>query len=223
MKDAAELLAAADAVLLDFDGPVTPLMPSPINAQAAAAARAALCRHGITPPSDVAVATDHLAVARWTGVHAPSALADVEAACLSVELDAARTCVPTPGARELLVQLDQVGKPVVIVSNNAADAIGAHLDRHRFSGLVLGVIGRPGGRPDLMKPNTYPVTEALRLLGVGPASAVLIGDSVSDVEVARAVNVRSIGYAKTAQRGDELAAAGADAIAGTIESLVPQR
>lgn len=220
MKDAVELLAAADAVLLDFDGPVTPLMPSPANVEAANAARAALDQHGVATPASIATTPDHLAVVRWAGEHAPSALAGVEAACLSAELDAAWTCVPTSGAHELLVQLHQDGKPVVIVSNNAADAIRAYLDRHRLAGLVLDVIGRPSGRPDLMKPDTYPVTEALRLLGVEPTSAVLVGDSVSDIEVARAAHVRAIGYAKTARRGDELARAGADAIAETMAALV---
>ncbi len=42
LSDAARLLGDSAAVLLDFDGPVTPLMPAPANMYAADAARRAL-------------------------------------------------------------------------------------------------------------------------------------------------------------------------------------
>jgi phosphoglycolate phosphatase-like HAD superfamily hydrolase len=216
VKDAAELLAAADAVLLDFDGPVTPLMPSPINAHAANGARTALHQHGITPPDDIATTTDHLAVLRWAGEHATSALNDVETACTDAEVTAARTCHPTPGAHKLMAALHRTSTPVVIVSNNAADAIHVYLDRHHLAELVRGVVGRPAGHPDLMKPNTHTVHTALRILDTAPTLAVMIGDSVSDVEVARAAHIRAIGYAKTQRRGDELAAAGTDSITSSM-------
>jgi phosphoglycolate phosphatase len=57
-----------------------------------------------------------------------------------------------------------------------------------------------------MKPNTKAVDDALRLLRLDARRAVFIGDSVSDVEVSRAVGVPCIGYAKTPLRGDELRA-----------------
>jgi phosphoglycolate phosphatase len=82
---------------------------------------------------------------------------------------------------------------VVIVSNNAEAAIRAYLERWLLSSYVVAVIGRPVGRPDLMKPDAYTVDEALRLLGTEPNRAVFVGDSVSDVEVSRAVGVPCIG------------------------------
>ncbi|MFD6141659.1 HAD family hydrolase [Promicromonospora sp. NPDC060271] len=60
---------------------------------------------------------------------------------------------------------------------------------------------------------------ALEVAGVGAREAVLIGDSVSDIEVARVVGVHSIGYAKTQQRGAELREAGADALTDTMVGL----
>jgi phosphoglycolate phosphatase-like HAD superfamily hydrolase len=57
---------------------------------------------------------------------------------------------------------------------------------------------------------------------VRPAESVqcvLIGDSVTDIEVSRATGLRSIGYAKTPTRGNELHLAGADAITDSNHAL----
>ncbi len=218
--NAAEVFAVARVVLLDFDGPITLLMPPPVNAQAADATRAALRAHVITLPDEIAATTDHLAVLRWTGSHAPTALRDVERAADDCETQAARTSRPTAGAHDLIAACHRAARPVVIVSNNAAGPIWTYLDRYDLAPLVLGVIGRPPGRPDLMKPHPHTVLAALDLAHVRPADAVLVGDSVSDVVVSLAVGVRSIGYAKTPSRGAELAAAGAHAITDRIAALV---
>lgn len=219
MTDAAQLVNDSAAVLLDFDGPVTPLMPAPANMHAADAARQALADHGVTPPDDIATTSDHLAVVRWTGTHVSEALADVENACTAAESDSARTCTPTPGAHALLAALHGAGTPVVIVSNNAAEPIRVYLERHGLTAYVRDVVGRPYLRPDLMKPEPHTVHRALAIAGSNAQSAVLIGDSVSDIEVARATGVRSIGYAKTEQRSSELREAGADAVIDSMASL----
>lgn len=220
MTDARELLLSARAVLLDFDGPVTPLMPAPLNTQTADAARAALARHGIDA-GEVRATSDHLAVIRWAGAHAPAALPDVEAACTTAEVEAARTSQPTPGAHDLIAALGAGGVPVVIVTNNAASAAWTYLERWGLTAYVRAVVGRPEHEPALMKPNTHTVKIALQIAQETPADTVLIGDSVSDVEVAHAAGIRSIGYAKNPRRGQELADAGADALTETIGAISP--
>ena len=219
MTDARTLLWSARAVLLDFDGPVTPLMPAPLNKQAADAARAALARHGNTP-EEIRDTSDHLAIIRWAGAHAPSALPDVEAVCVEAEVEAALRSQPTAGAHELMTALDRAGVPVVIVTNNAARATCTYLGRFDLAGRVRDIVGRPENRPDLMKPNTHMVNEALRIAGAVPSEAVLIGDSVSDIEVAHAAGIRALGYAKNTRRGWELEAAGADALTETVAALI---
>ncbi|GAB3157997.1 HAD family hydrolase [Myceligenerans halotolerans] len=219
MSKATDLLVTAEAVLLDFDGPVTPLMPKPANIETADACRAALERHGIQPPIEIATTSDHLAVIRWVGAHTREALTEVEKACIAAEVKAAKACIPTLGAHEFIATLSRHSVPVVVVSNNAAEAIHAYLDRHQLAGPVRDVVGRPVGHPELMKPNTYLVDKALRILGTAPEAAVMIGDSVSDVEVAHKAGARSIGYAKNPKRGDELADAGADALISTMTEL----
>jgi phosphoglycolate phosphatase len=217
--DAAELFAAADAVLLDFDGPVTPLIPAPANLEAANAARAPLLARDIALDDHIGTTSDHIAVLRWTAKNAPQVLAEVEALCDDAETAAASMAEPTRGAHELLAECHRGGKPVLIVSNNAEVAIRAYLERWSLTSYVGAIIGRPAHRPDLMKPNTHTVDEALRLLRTEPSRAVFIGDSVSDVEVSRAVGMPCIGYAKTPRRGDELREAGADALTGDIAEI----
>lgn len=219
MSGAADLFAAADAVLLDFDGPVTPLIPAPANLEAADAARAPLLAHGITLGDHIGTTSDHLAVLRWAATNAPHVLAEVEARCDDAETAAASTAEPTQGAHELLAKCHRSGQSVLIVSNNAEVAIRAYLERWSLTSYVVAVIGRPTGRPDLMKPNTHTVDEALRLLSIEPERAVFVGDSVSDVEVSRAVGMPCIGYAKTPRRGDELLGAGAHAVTADIAEL----
>ncbi|WP_369371734.1 HAD family hydrolase [Promicromonospora sp. Populi] len=75
-------------------------------------------------------------------------------------------------------------------------------------------------RPDRMKPHPHAVERALEITGSAPGSSVLIGDAVSDIEIAKATGLRSIGYAKTRQRGVELREADADAVVDGIGRLI---
>jgi phosphoglycolate phosphatase len=75
-------------------------------------------------------------------------------------------------------------------------------------------------RPDLMKPHPHIVELALEMTWANRRNAILIGDSVSDIEVAQATGIRSIGYGKTRQRGAELQAAGADAVTASMAELI---
>lgn len=219
MTTAAALVTSAKAILLDFDGPVTALMPWPRNAQTADAARRPLLHAGLELPESVAATTDHLAVLHYAAPLGLELLAAVEDACVGAEIDAAAVSQPTPGAHEFLSACQGADKPVVIVSNNAADAVHTYLNRFRLHALVRGVVGRQPHRPDLMKPHPSYVLAALDLAQAEPQDAVLIGDSITDVEVSRATGTRAIGYAKTPERGLELAAAGADATTDSMSSL----
>jgi hypothetical protein len=67
-----------------------------------------------------------------------------------------------------------------------------------------------------MKPHPELIRLALQTLSRRPSDCVMIGDSVTDIEVSRTAGVRSIG---DAERGDELVRAGADAITDDMASL----
>ena len=219
MKTAGRLIREAKAILLDFDGPLTILMPPPSNAEAAEAARAALGGYIDVLPSQIATTTDHLAVLRYSAVMPIETLQRVEDACVKAEAEAARTSQPTLGAHELLKACANRGKPVVIVSNNSAEAVHTYLNRFRLHSLVRAVIGRQPRRPDLMKPHPSLVAAALDLLDIHGPKAVLVGDAITDVQAAHTGRVRAIGYAKTLTRGHELALAGADALTEDMGAL----
>lgn len=216
---AADLVASASAVLLDFDGPVTALMPPPVNQRAADSARAALPAGAQAMPPEVATSTDHLAVLRWAATQGFEALDAVERACIEAEVDAAARSTPTLGALEFLRACAAQEKPVAIVSNNSAEAVRVHLNKFQANGLVRGVVGRAPHHPELMKPHPSLVLAALEITQTTPARTVLIGDSVSDIEVSHLAGLRAIGFAKTPTRGRELDDAGADAITDTLQEL----
>jgi phosphoglycolate phosphatase-like HAD superfamily hydrolase len=216
----AEVLAKTGPVLLDFDGPVTPLMPAPLNWQIAEAMRGTVRASSISLPKGIAISADPLVVLRYAYSNLPMSLrALVEQVCIDGEVAAAQLCQPTLGGHETIRACRLTGRPIAIVSNNAPDAIDVYLDRYELRDLVLAVFARPHGRPDLMKPNPALVDRAVDALGGPPDQCVFVGDSVSDIQVSKATRVRSIGYAKSPGRGDELAAEGADAIVHLMSEI----
>ena len=207
---AAELIARAKALLLDFDGPVTALMPPPANAYAADQARAALA--GIEVPDAVAKTRDHLAVLRFTAEQIPGRLAAVEQSCTEAEVACARESDPSPEILGLLADAERRSIPLAIVSNNSEAAVRVFLDRFEWTREIKTLACRTPARVSRMKPDPYLVVEAAGLLGMWPGDCVLVGDSVSDVQAGHAAGVPVIGLAKTERRGLELRAAGASAL-----------
>lgn len=210
MTTAEELIENAGALLLDFDGPVTALMPPPLNAQAAERARAALGHVQLAP--QIKETTDHLAVLRWAVGHAPGHLPDVERACAEAESECAGISEPSPEIGGLLAVACKRQIPVGIVSNNSEQAVRAFLGRFEWARCIEPVVARTVETAGLMKPHPYLVDAAVRRLGTPASRCVFIGDAVSDVEAGLAAGVPVIGLAKTPVRGSALRAAGARAL-----------
>lgn len=210
MSTAEALIAGSKALLLDFDGPVTALMPFPLNAHAADQARQGLA--GVDLPSDIATSRDHLSVLRFTAEHFPGRLAVVERSCTEVEVACARESEPSPEIRRVLAEADRRGIPVAIVSNNSEAAVRVFLDRFTWSQGVKTLACRTPAVVSRLKPDPHLVEQGVSLLGVRATDAVFIGDSVSDVRAGVAAGVPVIGLAKTPQRGAELKAAGTSAL-----------
>lgn len=213
----AELFAQADALLLDFDGPLADLMPPPGNALAADTARAAI-RH-INLPPEVATTTDHLAVLRYVIEHHSHLTSAVEHACARAEVAAARGCSASVHAENLFALTRQRRLPTAVVSNNSEEAVRVFLDRHDWTSHVAAFSCRDEHNAARMKPSPYLLEQALNSLGVEPRSAVFIGDSVSDVQAGTAIGVPILGLAKTPRRSKELADAGATAVASLAETF----
>lgn len=211
------VLAATGPVLLDFDGPVTPILATGLNRQAADRMRAVLAATGTPVPEPVRTTPDPMEVLRFAGNQADEATIDeVEATLRRCEVDAAQVSDATPGAADFLSACREAHRPVVVVSNNADEAIETYLERHGLRQYVHRVIGRAYAQPDLMKPHPAVVLSALTTLQASPDQCVLVGDSTTDIDVAKATGVRSIGYVKAPNRRAGLDHAGADA---TVDSM----
>jgi HAD superfamily hydrolase (TIGR01549 family) len=213
------LLADTGPILLDFDGPVTALLPPGPNAEVAAAAREPLIDAAYELPPELMASTDHIAVLRFAAGADVSTRQLVEDVCRELEVKAAQHSQPTVGTADFLAACQSADRPVVIVSNNDEAAIDTYLVLHGLRNLVRTDVGRPRGHPELMKPHPEILRRALASVGANPQDALMIGDAVSDVEASHAAGVRIVGYAKTPRRAAELVAAGADAVTKGMRNL----
>ncbi|OII63251.1 hypothetical protein BJP40_24935 [Streptomyces sp. CC53] len=207
------LLAECDAVLFDFDGPICDVfrgVPAPDVAKDLAALLAE-----IAPAlGDAARATeDPMVVHQLSRQGGEDVLSAVETALTAAEVRAVSVAgVPTSGATEALKAARESGRQVAVVSNNSAECVHAYLSSQGLSDSVEAVIGRPILRPDRMKPSPHLLFEAASLLGVAARRAVLIGDSVTDIEASGAAGAMSVGYANKPGKQEALRSVGADVV-----------
>lgn len=218
--DLGRLLGEVGAVLLDFDGPVCSIFAGYPAPQVAAELVNVLRRRGVDVPPDLASESDPLEVLRRTGAAGDHGVTRaVENVLCEAERRAVETAAPTLYGREVIVAARQAGMPVAVVSNNSAGAVRAYLAGHRLAEYVSPVVGRAYAEPGRMKPNPDPILQAVRSLGELPARCVLIGDSLSDIEGARAAGVTVIGYANRPAKVDAFQHAGADVVVTSMGEI----
>ncbi|MEV4762551.1 HAD family phosphatase [Micromonospora chokoriensis] len=218
--DLGRLFGEVGAVLLDFDGPVCSIFAGYPAPKIAAELVNVLRRRGVDIPPELAGESDPLEVLRWTGsTRDTGATRAIEDALCAAELRAAVTAEPTPYGREVIVAARQTGRPVAVVSNNSAGAVAEYLAMHRLAEHVSPLVGRAYARPDSMKPNPEPILQAVQVLGVAAGNCVLVGDSLSDIEGARAAGVRAIAYANRVEKFERFLAARADAVVSSMGEI----
>ncbi len=136
------------------------------------------------------------------------------------ELAAVEVAEPTRGAHAAIAACFRSGKMVTVVSNNGASAVEAYLRRHGLARYVSYVSARRSPDPNLLKPSPYLLVAAIEATGQNPEQSVLIGDSVTDIDAARAAGSASIGYANKPGKRESLNAAGADVIVTDMNDIV---
>jgi phosphoglycolate phosphatase-like HAD superfamily hydrolase len=222
-RDEAQLrsvLAVTGPVFLDFDGPVCRVYPDDLNLKAADQLRSRLREYGIAVPDPLNKERDPLAVLRFSASLGDAALLDdVERTLTGIELAAMPDATGTRGGEEFLYACADAGRPVVIVSNNATEAIESYLRLHQLTGPVQAVVGRPHAQPAEMKPNPRTIQTALSLVSATPGECVLVGDSVTDIEVARFSGIRSVAFVKAPDRRPKLMSARPDALVDSMALL----
>lgn len=214
------LLGEVGAVLLDFDGPVCSVFAGYPAPQVAAELVDVLRRSGVNVPANLADEPDPLEVLRRTSAFGDQQLTRaIEDALCVAESRAVESAEPTPYGREVIVAARQAGLPVAVVSNNSAAAVTAYLSAHRLAEYVSPVVGRAYADPARMKPNPEPILQAARALGLPPRRCILVGDSTSDIQGARAAGVRAIGYANRPSKADALRSSGADVVITSMKVM----
>lgn len=215
MSDLAHLLARCRHVLLDFDGPVCSVFGGTSDRAVADQLRADFPEL----PADVANSSDPFDVLRHAATLGPAVLARIAVEFERLEVQAAATATPTPGAAETIAALRRTGHTITIVSNNSAAAVAAYLDHQGLAELVDGISARTDPAPDLLKPSPHLLLQAMRTLGADAAHCVLIGDSATDIKAAHAVEIAVIGYANKTGKRDLFRTLNPDAVIDSMSTI----
>ena len=114
-----------------------------------------------------------------------------------------------PGAIHLVQQLQRAGLDLAIATNRGSQSLQRALQESGLDDLIK-VTRAAGQAPP--KPCPQMIEEIMDVFDVHPSETLMIGDSLSDIEMAMSAGVDAIGVDFYHQQGAELSAAGALAV-----------
>jgi HAD superfamily hydrolase (TIGR01509 family) len=125
---------------------------------------------------------------------------------------------PLPGARELLQALDAMGLRWAIATSSRPEQVGKSIESLNLP--------RPptiidGSRVEHAKPAPDLLLFAARELGIEPSHAWYVGDSIWDMQAARAAGMPAIGVASGSATTVELEEAGASLTVDNLSQVLP--
>ncbi|WP_246100999.1 SAV_2336 N-terminal domain-related protein [Streptomyces cyaneus] len=222
----ADLLGAADIVLLGFEGPLT----RPFSTKGARSAALELLSVVVDHRDPEDALAGRPLTAEGNGpiplqeemVHPLDVLrafADSSVAPLlrdrldELELRAVAQARPTPGAADLVRVLRISGRAVAVVTNFSERAVHRHLD---YPGLPLTAIF---GRGRLLMPDPECLRLALNHFG-RPAVSLLVTSTAAEVTAARQLDLPVIGYADSPATERRLRKAGCDLIVDSLQPIL---
>jgi phosphoglycolate phosphatase len=123
-----------------------------------------------------------------------------------------------PGVREGIAQLVQIGLKLAVVTGKAQDGADSTVDAAGLRSQVEVVLGYTS------VPNPKPAPDiallALRQLGLRLEDALVVGDTIHDIEMAKASDLRSIAVTYGAQSETQLRAAAPTWVAHSFPEVV---
>lgn len=218
----ANVIRRARAVLLDFDGPVCDAFDGYPADEVARDMLARSRADGVVISESAAAETDPMKVLRYLFRVAPERQPVSEQMLRDAEVLSVAKASPTRGAVDFMEACKETGRPLVVVSNNSADAVRTFLENHGLTKLVGEVFGRSPVSPELMKPNPHLLELALKELSRAPGECLMVGDSVTDIEVAKAVGVPAVGYANKPGKAGRFRSLGSDVVTEDMSELAAQ-
>ncbi len=124
-----------------------------------------------------------------------------------------------PGVRETLTQLRSRGYPLGCVTNKAAQFTEPLLADLGIAGYFSIVVS--GDTLPVRKPDPGPLLHAAAHFGTSPEASLMVGDSVSDVQAARAAGFQIICMSYGYNHGEDIRAAHPDAVVDTMTEILP--
>lgn len=126
-------------------------------------------------------------------------------------------CHLMPGCLEALEWLKRRGAKMGVVTSNSQEVAEQVLEVNGVRGFFAAVVGRT---PKLrMKPHPDQLFACFEVLGVDPRLGIVVGDSVRDIEAAKAVGAYAVMVPAYFMRREALEKAGADRIIGSLGEL----
>ncbi|PAZ13253.1 HAD family hydrolase [Streptomyces sp. SA15] len=223
------LLGRTQAVLLDFDGPVTALFKGTSTAHVADEIKDAVREMWGALDQDVEDCDDsHDLLQRVRDMYdrpraAPrtgEALERAERIVTHHEFVAVKSARPVPHFAGLVKALQGLGMHLAIVSNNADGPILEFLKSLGLRSKFEAVAGRDPHDPRHMKPHPDSVNRAVEHLGLDPSDCLFVGDQLTDLEASLRAGTLFLGYTRSKKRAAEMRRRGADWVVSSHKPLI---
>ncbi|MFD4563511.1 HAD family hydrolase [Streptomyces sp. NPDC058467] len=219
-----EVITRARFVLFDFDGPMCRLFAGHSAEDVAKDLVEWLERQGLRGllTEEERVHPDPHAVLRMVDRRHPRSdlVVELEERLTQHELKAVASAMPTAWADPLIRTWTAVGARLAVATNNSPLVVSRYLDSRGLAGCFTpNIYGRTRDLRHL-KPHPYCLNRALTALGAAPSSALMIGDTPSDLYAAQRAGVPFLGYARNEDKATLLRRAGAEDVVGSLEPVL---
>jgi HAD superfamily hydrolase (TIGR01509 family) len=126
---------------------------------------------------------------------------------------------PLPGAKQLIASLHERGYEVWFVTSAKPEELELHQERLEYEGRVSGIVNSSDVGSSKPAPDIFEL--ALERANAAPNETVAVGDSIWDVEAAKAAGVRTVAVLSGgAFAAGELREAGAADVYGDCAALL---
>ncbi len=151
----------------------------------------------------------------------PDAFDEVRTRALAIaekyEMEAATTTSLQTGAVETLKELQKMNIKMGLCTTSSEKASSYILQRFKIDGFFKVVVSRE--KVKYVKPHTEQFELALKALGVHAKSALIVGDSVVDMQSAKEIKVIAVGLTTGLSTTEQLMSNGANYIVTSLTDL----
>jgi HAD superfamily hydrolase (TIGR01549 family) len=151
----------------------------------------------------------------------PDAFDEVRTRALAIaekyEMEAATTTSLQTGAVETLKELQKMKLKMGLCTTSSEKASSYILQRFKIDGFFKVVVSRE--KVKYVKPHTEQFELALKTLGVHAKSALIVGDSVVDMQSAKEIKVIAVGLTTGLSTTEQLMSNGANYIVTSLTDL----